>query len=75
MTETQMDDVELSEMEEMAEMADDQPIAETEAPNGFLAFDLSAPLMRAIVELGYRTPTPIQEATISLLLSGRDVIG
>jgi len=75
MTETPMDDVELSEMEDMAEMADDQLIAEPEAPNGFLAFDLSAPLMRAIVELGYRTPTPIQEATISLLLSGRDVIG
>ncbi len=33
MTETPMDDVELSEMDEMA---DDQPIAEPEAPNGSL---------------------------------------
>ncbi|TAK24781.1 MAG: DEAD/DEAH box helicase [Chloroflexota bacterium] len=31
--------------------------------------------MRAIEELGYEAPTPIQNATIGLLLGGRDVIG
>jgi ATP-dependent RNA helicase DeaD len=44
-------------------------------PEPFAALGLSAPLIRALDELGYETPTPIQEHTIPLLLAGRDVIG
>ena len=36
---------------------------------------LIEPLLRTLDELGYELPTPIQAATIPLLLAGRDVIG
>ena len=36
---------------------------------------LIAPLLRKLDELGYELPTPIQAATIPLLLAGKDVIG
>jgi ATP-dependent RNA helicase DeaD len=41
----------------------------------FEQFQLSPPLMQAVNEIGYETPTPIQIKTIPLLLEGRDVIG
>jgi ATP-dependent RNA helicase DeaD len=41
----------------------------------FDQFQLNPPLMQAINEIGYETPTPIQVKTIPLLLEGRDVIG
>lgn len=41
----------------------------------FEDFGLGAPLLRAIAELGYNTPTPIQSAAIPVLLQGRDVLG
>jgi ATP-dependent RNA helicase DeaD len=43
--------------------------------SAFDQFALSAPLMQAINEIGYETPTPIQEKTIPLLMEGRDLIG
>ncbi|WP_133498810.1 DEAD/DEAH box helicase [Cognatilysobacter terrigena] len=36
---------------------------------------LGAPLLRALADVGYETPSPIQAATIPPLLEGRDVIG
>ena len=36
---------------------------------------LSDPVMQAIREVGYETPSPIQAATIPPLLDGRDVLG
>jgi ATP-dependent RNA helicase RhlE len=36
---------------------------------------LDPALLRAIVAMGFEKPTPIQEQTIPLILSGRDVIG
>lgn len=36
---------------------------------------LGAPLLRALADVGYETPSPIQAATIPPLLAGRDVIG
>ena len=42
---------------------------------GFRAFGLSEPLLQAIDNSGYLTPTPIQAQTIPLLLSGRDLLG
>ncbi len=43
--------------------------------DSFEQFDLSTPIMQAVREIGYESPTPIQLQTIPLLLSGRDVIG
>jgi len=49
---------------------------EQESPTElFVQLGLSAPILAALDELGYETPTPIQQQTIPLLLAGRDVIG
>jgi ATP-dependent RNA helicase RhlE len=41
----------------------------------FSEMNLIRPLLRAVDEVGYTTPTPIQAQTIPLALTGRDVIG
>ena len=41
----------------------------------FEALGLSAPLLRALNDVGYETPSPIQAQTIPPLLEGRDVLG
>ncbi|NLA87596.1 MAG: DEAD/DEAH box helicase [Clostridiales bacterium] len=41
----------------------------------FNELNLIAPLLRAVTGAGYETPTPIQEATIPLVLEGKDVLG
>jgi ATP-dependent RNA helicase DeaD len=43
--------------------------------NGFAALGLSAPVLAAIRDVGYESPSPIQEQAIPPLLAGRDVIG
>jgi ATP-dependent RNA helicase DeaD len=43
--------------------------------DSFEQFGLSGPLLKAIADVGYETPSPIQQKTIPLLLGGRDVIG
>ena len=40
----------------------------------FERFGLSAALLRAIADQGYREPTPIQQKAIPLILEGRDVL-
>ncbi|MGN6480750.1 DEAD/DEAH box helicase [Luteibacter sp.] len=42
---------------------------------GFSALALDANVVRALTDVGYETPSPIQAATIPPLLEGRDVIG
>ena len=42
--------------------------------SGFAALGLGPDALRAIEDLGYGAPTPIQEQTIALLLAGQDVI-
>jgi superfamily II DNA/RNA helicase len=50
--------------------------AEPEAPRTVFAdLGLSEPLLRAIAEMGYNHPTPIQEQAIPIVLMGRDVMG
>jgi ATP-dependent RNA helicase DeaD len=41
----------------------------------FTDLALSEPLLRALADVGYETPSPIQAATIPPLLQGRDVLG
>lgn len=41
----------------------------------FTSLNLRDEIMRAITELGYSTPTPIQAALIPIMLTGADVIG
>ena len=41
----------------------------------FSDLNLSEPLVRALKDVGYETPSPIQAATIPLLLANRDVLG
>lgn len=41
----------------------------------FNNFEVAEPILRAIKELGYETPTPIQQKAIPIVLQGRDIIG
>ena len=42
---------------------------------GFSQLGLSDAVVRAVDEVGYETPTPIQSAAIAALLEGRDILG
>ncbi len=44
-------------------------------PFSFADFDLSAPLLQAVSDAGYETPTPIQKEMIPHVLLGKDVVG
>ena len=41
----------------------------------FSKFKLKPTLQKALYEVGYETPTPIQDQTIPLLLENKDVLG
>ncbi len=41
----------------------------------FESLGLGAPVLQAVAEKGYTTPTPIQEKAIPIVLMGRDVLG
>jgi ATP-dependent RNA helicase RhlE len=41
----------------------------------FESLKLSPSLLKALVDEGYETPTPIQSTTIPLVLEGKDVLG
>jgi ATP-dependent RNA helicase RhlE len=43
--------------------------------NTFKNLNLSKPLLRAVDDLGFKTPTPVQQEVFSVLLSGKDVVG
>ncbi|HEY0783521.1 MAG TPA: DEAD/DEAH box helicase, partial [Thermoanaerobaculia bacterium] len=52
-----------------------EPADPSTSPSGFAALGVAEPVLRALAELGYEAPTPIQERTIPPLLAGRDLIG
>ncbi|MHB2034422.1 MAG: DEAD/DEAH box helicase [Gemmatimonadaceae bacterium] len=61
-----------------------EPSAPTESPESpassepsatFAGLGLSAPVLRAVADAGYREPTPIQSQAIPLVLKGRDIMG
>ncbi|MBD0274340.1 MAG: DEAD/DEAH box helicase, partial [Acetobacteraceae bacterium] len=41
----------------------------------FADLGLSEPILQAVTDAGYVTPTPIQEQAIPVVLMGRDVLG
>ncbi len=47
----------------------------TKPAQGFSELDLAAPLVKAVTELGYESPLPIQAACIPPLIEGKDVMG
>ncbi|WP_375163744.1 DEAD/DEAH box helicase [Microbacterium sp.] len=49
--------------------------AEENAKPGFEELGITGPVLKAIRDLGYESPSPIQSATIPTLLQGRDVVG
>ena len=48
--------------------------APDETASAFAALGLGPAALRAVAELGYGLPTPVQDRTIPLLLAGRDII-
>ncbi|HEY5781940.1 MAG TPA: DEAD/DEAH box helicase [Lysobacter sp.] len=55
--------------------ADSNPNPESPATIKFSDLALSEPLLRALSDVGYESPSPIQAATIPPLLEGRDMLG
>jgi ATP-dependent RNA helicase RhlE len=47
----------------------------SDSPPTFHDFGLSEPIVRAVLELGYTSPTPIQEQAIPVVMAGKDVMG
>jgi len=47
----------------------------TDTATSFNQLNLNKSLLKALDEVGYETPSPIQAETIPLLLQGRDIIG
>ncbi len=47
----------------------------SEQITSFDQMELAKPLLKALVDVGYESPSPIQAETIPLLLEGRDVLG
>ncbi|MGM7677616.1 DEAD/DEAH box helicase [Microbacterium sp. A94] len=55
--------------------ADEDLTPDAPAAPGFEELGITGPVLKAIRDLGYETPSPIQAATIPTLLNGRDVVG
>ena len=47
----------------------------TDTPASFAELKLSAPILQALSDVGYETPSPIQAACIPILLEGGDILG
>jgi ATP-dependent RNA helicase DeaD len=53
------------------------PVPSDQGPTAvsFRDLALSEPVLRALTDVGYESPSPIQAATIPVLLSGKDMLG
>ncbi|MBW3551240.1 MAG: DEAD/DEAH box helicase [Proteobacteria bacterium] len=56
-------------------MSAETPASPASADMKFTDLALSEPLLRALTDVGYESPSPIQAATIPPLLDGRDLLG
>src|SRR5208282_4148428 len=65
-----------AESTDHVQLVDAEPpaLAEDARPT-FADLGLSEAVLRAIADMGYRHPTPIQEQAIPIVLMGRDVMG
>ncbi len=61
-------DMPIAQVDAVQAVEELEAVAEA-APNGFIPFGLIEPLLQAVVDMGYTMPTPVQEATLSRLLS------
>jgi len=52
-----------------------EPAAADAAPLAFRDLSLSAPVLKALEDVGYESPSPIQAQTIPHLLAGEDLVG
>ncbi len=50
-------------------------MTDNDTPLDFESMNLGAPLMQALRDVGYESPSPIQAATIPLVLAGKDMVG
>ncbi len=50
-------------------------MTDNDIPLGFQSMNLGAPLMQALQDVGYESPSPIQAKTIPLVLDGKDLVG
>jgi superfamily II DNA/RNA helicase len=53
---------------------DEQNAPALEVATTFAELGLAPPILRALEEMGYKTPTPIQKQAIPLVLAGRDLM-
>ncbi len=60
---------------EVAEVAEEVDAPAPPPGSAFAELGLSEEILRAVVEMGYLTPTPIQAQAIPVVLMGRDVLG
>ncbi|NDR54678.1 DEAD/DEAH box helicase [Actinomyces sp. 565] len=73
------EDADVEEDDDAAQTREDQEdteaSAEAPAEVTFDALGLPADLLKAVKDMGFEVPTPIQREAIPVLLSGRDVVG
>src|SRR5690606_9862642 len=50
------------------------PVTAAGQPRSFAALELDPRLMKAVADMGFETPTPVQADTIPLGLAGRDIL-
>jgi len=53
----------------------DSEVGPVQTHDSFLSMNLSRPLLKAVTNLGFTKPTPIQAATIPVALLGKDIVG
>jgi superfamily II DNA/RNA helicase len=70
-----IDPVSETNSSELADAPEDGDAHATSPGAAFAALGLSEEILRAVVEMGYLTPTPIQAQAIPVVLMGRDVLG
>ena len=64
-----------SPQDSTANPSEPQPAEPAEAAITFASLGLAAPVLEALLAVGYESPSPIQAATIPALLEGKDVLG
>ncbi|CAI3922316.1 Superfamily II DNA and RNA helicase (SrmB) (PDB:3RRM) [Commensalibacter communis] len=75
MVETTLPAISRKTNQKKTDIISDTQILETESPVLFSDLGLSASIMRAVDEIGYKTPTLIQAQAIPVILQKQDLVG